>query len=328
MQAPRLRCWLTVSLLAVTMLTFVEQSSAKGGANGGGGDGQEMIVDAIRSDMRNWVQGGGPQGFKSWPAGVTLTTYKKLMPPLLEPKAVIIGFVTSAQEAKETNAELKVIVKDQPKACRGFFSKVDRKAHILCNVERFPTVAAEQYRLIHHEFAGLAGVEQNEGAASDYTLSNQITSLLQAETIYRLPVQKGYAVCNGLEICIEEKVRASIKKMLARQNGIFTKMKATDAASYHYECYGESKDSFGDHMRDPDIKLMTVNSENETDRDSSVMTYTNEVIASIALPSDCSEGGIVHNWYPRIQFHFVVGEEVTTDRSGKDVSKFRITEKK
>lgn len=328
METLRLRSLLTAGLLAVTLMAFVEQSSAIGGANGGGGDSQEMIVDAIRSDIRSWVQAGGPQGFKNWPPGVTLAIYKKSMPALLEPKAVIIGFVTSAQEAKELDAELKVTVKEQPKACRGFFSTADRKAHILCNVERFPIVAAEQYRLIHHEFAGLAGVEQNEGAASDYTLSNQLTSLLQAETVYRLPIQKGYSVCAGLEICVEDKVRTTIQKMLAQQKGIFTKMKVANDATYHFECYSESKESFGDRMKDPDIKLMTVNKENESEMNSSEINYTNEVVASIALPSDCNEGGIVHNWFPRMQFHFIVEEKVTSNRNGNDTSQFRMKLKK
>ena len=94
--------------------------------------------------------------------------------------AVVIGCVSTAQEnaqrtSQAPHLELLVSVDGQPKTCRGFVSDQDHLHHILCNIDRFSaTSPAEQYRLIHHEFAGLAGVEQNNGAASDYRISTQI----------------------------------------------------------------------------------------------------------------------------------------------------------
>ena len=53
---------------------------------------------------------------------------------------------------------------------------------------------AEQYRLIHHEFAGLARMEQNQGAASDYSISSQITAYLVSVTRLQLSVRRRAAV--------------------------------------------------------------------------------------------------------------------------------------
>jgi hypothetical protein len=109
----------------------------------------------------------------------------------LQPQAVVIGSVTLAEEAATQDSELKVEVDGQPKTCRGFISRNGGLPHIRCNVERFKaTGAPEQYRLIHHEYAGLAGVERNTGAASDYTISQQLTDFLVPETILRLSINK------------------------------------------------------------------------------------------------------------------------------------------
>ncbi len=77
-----------------------------------------------------------------------------------------------------------------PKTCRGFYSKKNGAPHIICNIARFEdTSDADQYRLIHHEFAGLVSVEKNVGAASDYEISNQITDQLEEYRSVRLPVK-------------------------------------------------------------------------------------------------------------------------------------------
>ena len=51
------------------------------------------------------------------------------------------------------------------------------------------TSESKQYKLIHHEFAGLASIENNEGAASDYAISAQITDYLTQQTVLRLAIK-------------------------------------------------------------------------------------------------------------------------------------------
>jgi len=163
--------------------------ASSGTVGGGGGEPLEMTVDLIRADILTWIQNDGAETFQTWPSGMTPEVYKKQMRVFLEPHAVTVGFVNSQQEQETTDPEQKVVVDGQPKACRGFLSKKDQKPHILCSTERFPKSVSAQYRLIHHEYAGLAGVERNQGASSDYTLSNQLTDSLEAETVYRLAVK-------------------------------------------------------------------------------------------------------------------------------------------
>lgn len=160
----------------------------EGGIHGGGGDASEMGVDQIRADILNWIKKGGALAFKELPNGHTHETYFQRMSLILQPHAVAIGFVTTEQEQRTTDPELRVWVDGRPKQCRSFLSRKDRKPRILCNLERYPKDGAEQYRLIHHEYAGLVGVEKNEGSSSDYALSSQLSDFLVPELVYRLAV--------------------------------------------------------------------------------------------------------------------------------------------
>ena len=163
--------------------------ASEGGSHGGGGDASEMGVDEIRADILNWILAGGASTFSKMPDGLSPTDYAQKMTAILAPHRVIIGFVTTKQERLSSDPEMRVIVNGQYKSCRGFISVKDRRPHVLCNRDRFPSAADDQYRLIHHEFAGLAGVEKNVGASSDYTLSEQLTKSLVPQTIYRLAVK-------------------------------------------------------------------------------------------------------------------------------------------
>jgi hypothetical protein len=168
----------------------------EGTRDGGGGDPTEMRIDEIRRDILKWISAGGSSALVL-PQELTHETYVSRMIERLVDHAVIVTSVTSSAEATTSNEELRVIVDGQPKTCRGFVSVQDGLQHILCNVERFAaTSEADQYRLIHHEYAGLAGLERNIGASSDYSISNQITSYLQQSTVLRLAVLPQGRLCN------------------------------------------------------------------------------------------------------------------------------------
>lgn len=101
---------------------------------------------------------------------------------------VIVNFVV---EDDKNDDELKVSVDGRPETCRGFFTRASNQPNILCNIARFAaTSASEQYKLIHHEFAGLVYLEKNEGAASDYFISNQLTDYLEEVTLLKLAIKK------------------------------------------------------------------------------------------------------------------------------------------
>lgn len=176
-------CLLSVQMFA---LSTVHAKSGGGAIAGGGGDASEERVNEIRSDILSWITKGGAVGLDL--SAITYSEYFSKMSEILEPQKVIVGFV---ENDDSENEELKVSVDGNPKTCRGFISKVDLKDHILCNISRFKNSSdSEQYKLIHHEFAGLVNVENNEGAASDYVISTQITDYLRRQTVLKLAINK------------------------------------------------------------------------------------------------------------------------------------------
>jgi hypothetical protein len=192
---------------AFLILTLAGLAHA-GPGEGGGGDASEMHVSEIRSDLLGWINSAEAKTLKL-PTGTDFATYRSSMQKILTAHAVIVGFVTGTQETKTTNPELKVSVDGQPKTCRGFLAKSTRQPHILCNVERFnETAAAAQYKLIHHEYAGLAGVEQNRGASSDYQISSQIAQHLTSQTVFKLAI-------SGKTVTIEGPIAKNIYQAAA-----------------------------------------------------------------------------------------------------------------
>jgi hypothetical protein len=180
---------LAICLLSAQLFTLSSVSFAKSGGviGGGGGDATELRVNEIRSDILEWLNTEGPKGL-IFPPALSYGEYVSKMKDILQPKKVIIGFV---EKDDSTNDELQVSVNGTPKTCRGFFSRKDQAPHILCNIERFKnTSESEQYKLIHHEYAGLVKVENNEGPASDYALSSQITDFLVKQTVLKLAIKK------------------------------------------------------------------------------------------------------------------------------------------
>jgi hypothetical protein len=174
-------------ILSTQLLTYSTAFAKSGGAiAGGGGDATEERVSVIRDDLLKWISKGGAKDL-NLPSAITYDQYVSKMTDILQPQEVVVGFVEKDDPLDE---ELMVSVDGTPKTCRGFISTRDSKAHILCNIARFKdTPDSEQYKLVHHEFAGLAIIEKNDGAASDYEVSNQITDFLSMQTVLKLAVK-------------------------------------------------------------------------------------------------------------------------------------------
>src|SRR5207253_11459999 len=69
----------------------------------------------------------------------------------------------------------QIFVGSAEKTCKNF-AAADGSLNIQCNANRFmATSNSDQYILVHHEYAGLAGFEVNTGESSNYQISNQIT---------------------------------------------------------------------------------------------------------------------------------------------------------
>ncbi|MBC7693038.1 MAG: hypothetical protein H7222_14845 [Methylotenera sp.] len=170
--------------IALAAMLCLPLTAGAGDKIGGGGDASEMRMNEIRVDLLKWISKGGAQALQL-PVGMTYEEYENKMVPLLLPKAVVFSF---------TSKDNEVIVDHQPKTCMGFQDAETNAPHILCSLKRFSETSEEgQYSLFHHEIAGLAGVEKNEGAASDYFVSSQLTYSLEKTTVLRLAVKSSIA---------------------------------------------------------------------------------------------------------------------------------------
>ncbi len=166
------------ALILLACFTSVPALARIGGESGGGGDASELRVNEIRSDILQWIEKGGAKELKL-PSNLSYDQYVSDMSEILQPKKVIISFTND-----------KVLVNNIEKTCRSFIARSSSLPNILCNISRFKnTTESEQYKLIHHEFAGLASIEKNQGGASDYEISTQITDFLDSEVVLKLKIK-------------------------------------------------------------------------------------------------------------------------------------------
>ncbi|MGK5084252.1 hypothetical protein WDW37_13230 [Bdellovibrionota bacterium FG-1] len=227
-----------VILTLLNLYSLTAHAAKEGGVSGGGGDASEVRVNDIRADILKWIGEGGAETLKL-PSGITREFYRAGMEKFLAPHAVVVGFVSTAQETLTPNPEGKVSVNGLAKTCRGFVSSKDGLPHILCNAERFAANSeSQQYQLIHHEFAGLAGLEQNIGASSDYQLSKQLTDFLVAQTVLRLAVKRNVSATPYIPDGASETDKAFIGL-----EGSYTKISGTGNCplAFEIEAYGGGK---------------------------------------------------------------------------------------
>lgn len=183
-----------IVLLMLTMNLAIGSTKIPSlGNEGGGGDSEEMRVESIRADILDWIEKEGAKAL-TLPKDLLYVDYVRKMKKILEKQAVVIGFGVEDQF---------INVEGTPKTCRGFISREDSRPHILCDLARFQkTSESDQYKLIHHEFAGLVGIEKNVGAASDYEISSQLTGFLARQVVLKLQVRPSsfsYAETNVCE---------------------------------------------------------------------------------------------------------------------------------
>ncbi|MFL5812762.1 MAG: hypothetical protein ACJ763_04240 [Bdellovibrionia bacterium] len=150
-----------------------------GGVRGGGGDICEDRIQQIRDDIKSWIHQGGAQGL-SLPQGVSADRYADLM--LDQMKTARVKCVGAADKG------YPVAIGSTPKVCK--FSIDQSGSQITCDYIKFlATNESDQYVLIHHEYAGLAGVEVPNQGDSRYDVSNQISAYLEDQVVKKLAVK-------------------------------------------------------------------------------------------------------------------------------------------
>lgn len=164
--------WIFIALTALSLPAFASEGTR------GGGDACEERFKAVRNDISDWIADGGGDGLQL-PSGWTKTKYSKKMTSSLATARI--------QCVGKGDRGYPVEIDGVPKICR--FDISSKSTWITCDLTKFMSLSeTDQYRLVHHEYAGLVGLESPRGSDSFYEVSDQITNDLVDETHKKLAV--------------------------------------------------------------------------------------------------------------------------------------------
>ncbi|MBY0416106.1 MAG: hypothetical protein K2Q18_18180, partial [Bdellovibrionales bacterium] len=121
----------------------------------GGGDLCEDRIKILRDDIKAWLLAGGMNALVL-PQGVKKEVYQNdMLKQIRKAKVKCVG---------KDDPGYPVQIEDTPKVCKF------ENSQITCDYDKFMSMkGADQYILIHHEYAGLSGFELPDGADSDYS---------------------------------------------------------------------------------------------------------------------------------------------------------------
>ncbi|MFL5813961.1 MAG: hypothetical protein ACJ763_10325 [Bdellovibrionia bacterium] len=161
--------------------TITPALAGKGGETGGGGDICEDRFKTVRDDIRFWIEKGGSDHLK--------LAFDPAIPPY---RSAMSDKIVRAQISCTSD---KVMVGTSEKTCKNYIDQ-SGTPRILCNSARFmATSESDQYVLVHHEYAGLAGLETPDGESSNYAISNQLTGFLEDQVVKKLAIKPVCAGC-------------------------------------------------------------------------------------------------------------------------------------
>lgn len=161
--------WKSRLLFLAIIATHSISAHAGGGVSIGGGDLCEDRIKVIGADLLDWIRQGGPDAL-NLPAGISVEQYSsKMIEVIQKTKIRCVG---------AHDLGYPVEVDGTPKTCR--FDKRAHETRITCDFQKFRFLSvSDRYVLIHHEYAGLSGIEQPKGDDSTYEVSNQISEFLE-----------------------------------------------------------------------------------------------------------------------------------------------------
>ncbi|RYZ95894.1 MAG: hypothetical protein EOP11_24230 [Proteobacteria bacterium] len=141
----------------------------------------------------------------------------------------------------------------------------------------------------------------------------QVKFMLLAAALVILPnlSQAAERACEGDDTCLQTALSAHVKKELNDSRSSLRREfnRAVETAA-HYECFGEMENPIEEYAAHADVKFLLGSQDDERERGAPRATYTAQYLASIALPEDCNEGGVIHNWKPRLLVEFTAVEMV------------------
>jgi hypothetical protein len=196
-----------------------------GVVNGGGGDLCEDRIKTIRTDIKSWIEKRGSDDL-SLPSSMTTSQYSDAMlDAISKAKITCVG---------PGDKNYPVEVQGAAKVCK--FRGSGATSQITCDFNKFQSMTeSDQYILIHHEYAGIAGIESPNGAESNYDVSNQITDYLVDQVVKRLAVKRPSDPNDVEEVSGARAVQLTEMLILALRN---TSFKKSNCAYVEQTLYG------------------------------------------------------------------------------------------
>lgn len=146
---------------------------------GNGGDGCENKINEISNELEAWLVDGKYHGL-ILPEKLTEESYQKSM-------------LSAIKESIVSCIDEKILIGKSEKTCINFIDE-NGKARINCNRVRIEHTNSELlYKIVHHEYAGIAGLEINNNEYSDeisnYKLTNQLTEFMEEQMVVKLGIK-------------------------------------------------------------------------------------------------------------------------------------------
>jgi hypothetical protein len=157
-----------IFLILAPFMMSSQVFAGEGSSVRGGGDPCESRFKIVRDDINLWIHQGGA-GTLDLPLGLSADQYAHAMLDKLGSASVkCVG---------PGDSGYPVTIQGTPKVCR--FDIGPKGGQITCDYEKFLSANnTEKYVLVHHEYAGLAGIEVADQADSQYGISNQIAQFI------------------------------------------------------------------------------------------------------------------------------------------------------
>ena len=174
----------TFFMLIITSTVFFAQNLSAGGNFSGGGDTEcEARIQKIQGELKEWLdlESDGPQLLNLNKVSFTLPHYLTQMKLSVDTQVVCTSD--------------KVFIGGVEKTCKFETENNQTKGPLItCNTSRFKeTEAPAKYELIHHEIAGLAGLELPRGSKSKSRydiVSDQISEYTEYIQVLKLGPKK------------------------------------------------------------------------------------------------------------------------------------------
>lgn len=187
----RNKLYVIAGILVLSTLAFASKDR-------GGGDPCEARIQIIRGDISLWIDKGG---------------YKNLQLKNIAPEDYMYSMLSAMEDAQiECKMDKPVQINGIEKVC--MFTNFKNSKKISCSANRFMSLSEpDQYQLIHHEYAGISGLEIPNASRSTYWISNQITSNLRSRLVEKLVVLDSSDGKNFLPMTLTELREETLRRI-------------------------------------------------------------------------------------------------------------------